>query len=341
MAGEPEDFILDLRFRKCTFFLVRKKKRGGAKEYGRYCGTAFAVAVGLGGSEIDKSDWIGGINYAVTAGHVVKNTPADEELFIRVNKVGLGTHDIKVPIASWKFHKVTDVAVCAVEWPEKIQLDVMTIPVTRLPQGPEGVYGNGVVEGEEITIVGLLDKFAGTESIQPIVRTGRIALMPYEKLRIEVARGVYESVDAYLMEMTSWPGLSGSPIIVYPHRNPSNPRSIDFMLPYLVIGLVHGTLELDKDIHFSGDVKTVKIGSGIALAIPGESIREVLMNNTELCIQRAELLERQREKEKPVATPDSIERPEEPPPFTQQDFEADLRKVSRKVTPSKSDSKTK
>jgi hypothetical protein len=292
MGGEPEDFILDLRFRKTTFFLLRKKKKGGGREPDVYCGTAFAVTVGFEGHEIDKSDWVGGINYAVTAAHVVRNTPQSEELYLRVNKVGLGTHDIKVPVSTWKFHPVTDVAVCAVNWPEDVPLDVMTIPITKFPQGPEGTYANQVVEGEEIITVGLLTPFPGSEHIQPVVRTGKIALMPYEKMRLQIDSKTTEDVDAYLVELMAWPGLSGSPVIVYPNRNPVNRRSFDFFLPYLVLGLIHGTLETDKEVHFSREVKTVKLGSGIAVVIPGESIREVLMNNGDLKIQRLELHEK-------------------------------------------------
>jgi hypothetical protein len=338
MAGEPEDFILDLRFRKCVFFLLRKKKRGGGKEPFYFCGTAFAVSVGLQGHEIGKPDWLGGVDYVVTAAHVVKNTRPDEDLFIRVNRVSKSSLDIKVPVSTWKCHSSTDVAVCAVEWPADELLDVMTIPVTQLPKGPEGVYANEVVEGEEVTICGLLTSFPGSDRIQPIVRTGKIALMPYEKMRIQLDRETTGDADVYLLEMISWPGLSGSPIIVYPNRNPRNARRLDFLSPYLILGLVHGNLEYDKEVKFNRDRATVRLGSGIVVAIPGESIREVLMNHPDLVTQRLEMLEQVETEKKPIATPHSSD---EPAPFTQENFELDLRKVSRKVTPSRSDSKKK
>jgi len=303
MAGEREDFILDLRFRKCVFFLLRKKKRGGGKEPFYFCGTAFSVSVGFEGHEMDKPDWNGGIDYAVTAAHVVKNTQADEELYLRVNTTDGVQKDIHVPTSTWKFHATTDVAVCAVDWPENGKnLDVMAIPITRLPQGPEGIYANQVVEGEEVIVCGLLTSFPGSNRIQPIIRTGKIALMPHEKIRIELDHKNSGDVDAYLLEMISWPGLSGSPVIVYPNRNPANSRRVDFMLPYLLLGLIHGTLEYDKEVKFSRERTIVRLGSGIAVAIPAESIREVLMNNRDLKQQRLELLEQIKSEKKPLTT---------------------------------------
>jgi hypothetical protein len=329
MAGEPEDFILDHRFRKCTGFLLRKPKRGGGKEKPVFCGTAFFASVGFEGQEVGKSDWLGGVDYAVTASHVVKNTSSTDELYLRVNRVFGGGQpvDIKVPTSAWRFHAVTDVAVCAVAWPEE-RLEVMTIPLSAFPQGDEGTYFNGVAENEDVMICGLLTNFPGSERIQPIVRTGTIALMPYEKVMVSIDRNTSRNVDAYLLEMTSWPGLSGSPIIVYPNRNPMNPRMLDFMIPYLLLGLVHGGLEIDKEVKFSRERATVKLGSGIAVGIPAESIREVLMNDPELKLQRMELYEQIKEDKKPLAEPHSNE---EPPSFTRQDFESDLRKASRRV----------
>jgi hypothetical protein len=303
MAGEKEDFILDLRFRQCVFFLVRKKKRGGGKQPVLVCGTAFAAGVGFEGGDMSKPDWVGGIDYAVTAGHVVKNTQPDEELYLRVNTLAGPSIDIPVPVSTWKFHPTTDVAACAVDWPENT-LDVLSIPVTHFPQGPEGVYANQVVEGEEIIVCGLLTSFPGSKRIQPIIRTGKIALMPHEKMTIELDHNKSSDVDAYLLEMISWPGLSGSPVIVYPNRNPMNKRSVDIFLPYLLLGLIHGTLEYDKEVKFSRERTTVRLGSGIAVAIPGESIRELLMNNSEFKIQRLELHEQIKSQKKPLTITD-------------------------------------
>jgi hypothetical protein len=342
-AGE-EDFLLDLRFRKCTFFLIRKSKHAGgrSKVPPVYCGTCFGIGMTLEGKDPTQDDHYGSLNYAVTAAHVIRNTLSSDELFIRVNTVGGHMLDIPAPVASWKFHPVTDVAVCRVEWGEgSHNLDAMVLPISKLPTAKSDVWGN-FIEGEEVLIVGLLTSFPGTERIQPIVRSGRIALMPHEKIPVELERKGndvrIERVDAYLIEMLSWPGLSGSPIIVYPHRNPVNSRAFDYMLPFLVLGLVHGEVESQKDVHFTREKTTIRLGSGVSVAIPGEDIYDVLMNNTELAIERAEFLEQAKNEIHAIATPHSND---EPAVFTEQDFEADLRRATRRVGTSEPDEEKK
>lgn len=250
----------------------------------------------------DAGAQYGAIDYAVTAAHVINNTKDSEEIYIRVNGVGNKTYDVSAPVSKWKFHPVTDVAACAVEWPDGIELDAMTIPVKNLPKSIEDISGK-IVEGEETLAVGLLPEIPGSMRIQPIIRMGNIALMPHEKLNIELSSGRgmdkrFENVSAYLLEMIAWPGFSGSPVIVYPNRNPRNPRVFDHMMQFLVLGLVHGQLESEKEVRFSREKTTIKLGAGISVVILGEDIYEVIMNNSDLRIQRAELLEQAKNKNK-------------------------------------------
>jgi hypothetical protein len=342
MAGE-EDFLLDLRFRQCTFFLVRKKKTAGGKQPGEYCGTCFGIAMGLNGEEDPRSDAnLGEISYIVTAAHVINGTRDGEELHVRVNTAEGKTHDIIAPVSRWKFHTVTDVAVCAIDWPDDVALEVMLIPLKNLPKSMNDV-AEKIVEGEETIAVGLLPEIPGSERIQPIIRTGNIALMPHEKFNVEVGTGRgagkrIENVKAYLLEMIAWPGFSGSPVIVYPNRNPRNPRVFDYMAQFLVLGLVHGLLLSEREVKFSRETMTIKLGAGISVAIPGEDIYEVIVNNGDLRIQRAELLEQARAKagKTAAATPSSVK--QDVNVSTEQDFEADLRKATRRVEPSEPDS---
>jgi len=307
MSGE-EDFLLDLRFRKCTFFLVRKKKTAGGKQPGEYCGTCFGIVMGLNGEEDSQPDAnLGEISYIVTAAHVINNTKGGEELYVRVNTTGGKTYDIFAPVSRWKFHAVTDVAACAVDWPVDVTLEVMLIPLKNLPKSMNDVAVK-IVEGEETISVGLLPEIPGSERIQPVIRTGNIALMPHEKFNVEVSSGRgagkrIENVKAYLLEMIAWPGFSGSPVIVYPNRNPINSRVFDHMIPFLVLGLVHGLLLSEREVKFSRETMVIKLGAGISVAIPGEDIYEVIMNNGDLRIQRAELLEQARAEAERDRTP--------------------------------------
>ena len=283
---------MDHRLRKCTFFLVRKKKKAGGKEPSRLCGTCFAVGMRLDGAS-DEAAQEADLAYAVTARHVVENTPSSEELYIRVNTLdGSPPYDVPAPIASWRVHSTTDVAVCPIDWPEGQTLDAMVLPISKLPKDKSEIVSNYIGEGDEVMIIGLLTHFPGSKRIQPIVRSGRIALMPHEKISVDVNNERKEEVDAYLIEIMSWPGLSGSPVIIYPNRNPRNSRSVDFLLPFLVLGVFHGPVELETDEDFSLGEVIVRVGSGIAIVIPGEAVYDLLMNDPKLKVQRLELLEK-------------------------------------------------
>jgi hypothetical protein len=288
---------MDPRFRQCTFFLLRKKRKGGGKEHSSPCGTCFAVGMELDGTvPEDVRGKHSELAYAVTARHVVENTRESDDLYIRVNtRDGSPPYDIPAPTASWRVHPTTDVAVCPIDWPEGQTLDVMVIPFANLPKDKAAIDANRITEGEEIMIVGLLTLFPGLKRIQPIFRSGRIALMPHEKIPVQVNSQTTEEVDAYLIEAMTWPGLSGSPVIIYPGRIPSNPRSFDHMLPYLVLGVLHGPVEREKNEKVGREDLTVRLGSGIAIAIPGEAVYDLLMNDPTLKVQRLELLEQKRQ----------------------------------------------
>jgi hypothetical protein len=79
------------------------------------------------------------------------------------------------------------------------------------------------------------------------------------------------------------------------------------MLPFPVLGVLHGQAELEKDVKFSRDKTTVRLGSGIAIAIPGEEIYDVLINNRDLRLHRTELLDQRKNGEIPGASPHSNE----------------------------------
>jgi hypothetical protein len=65
--------------------------------------------------------------------------------------------------------------------------------------------------GDEVFAVGLFNQKWGNERNIPIMRTGIIASMPEEPLLGEIDT----PYDAYLAELRSIGGLSGSPVFVY------------------------------------------------------------------------------------------------------------------------------
>jgi hypothetical protein len=81
-----------------------------------------------------------------------------------------------------------------------------------------------------------------------------------------------------------------------------NSRKFDYMMSFVLLGLIHGGLEIDKEVKFDRDTSTIKLGSGIAVAIPGETIHELLMESSDLKIQRMEMLEQMTAEKNPPTT---------------------------------------
>lgn len=248
-----------------------------------------------------KDEKFGQMQYAVTASHVVTNASASEEIFLRVNTHSGTTCDIPLPKKSWIHHPDTDVAVTPIDWPNaNVELDVMSFSLEHLLTKADS-QKHCVSAGDEVILIGLFVKFPGTKRIQPIARFGRISLMPYDPIPIEVGTKELE-VDAYLVEALAWPGMSGCPAIIYPTRAYGD-RGTQMYLPFYILGLLHGLCEFGKEVKFSRDVRTVKVHSGISVVIPSDKIRELLMSD-DMKAQRAELLkQRKAENNKPIATP--------------------------------------
>jgi len=141
-------------------------------------------------------------------------------------------------------------------------------------------------------------------------------------------------VDAYLIETRSIGGLSGSPVFV----NLGFHRLIDGKLaqnknPHrtlYILGLMHGHFALPglKDLFPDDPLGRERLNMGIGIVTPAEKIREVL-NQPFVMQKEKEGLEKLRsEQGGPVM--DSLES-EDALAFTKEDFEAALKKVSKKL----------
>jgi hypothetical protein len=136
----------------------------------------------------------------------------------------------------------------------------------------------GYAAGESVFSVGLFDGFSGKNQIMPVARFGKIALMPHptEKIKAEIGPSNYVPIVAYLIEMVTWEGQSGSPVFFYINegiryepmwtRKEGIPK-LERHEPTL-IGLVQGYY----------DIKQEQINSGIAIVVPAQDIIDTLMH---------------------------------------------------------------
>jgi hypothetical protein len=188
---------------------------------------------------------------------------------------------------------------------------------------------------------------AGKQRNIPIVRTGVIAAMPSQD---EPFTRKGKQYHAYLAEMRSIGGLSGSPVFVYIDKTrlakAKFPEGPDVVI--LCLGLIRGHWDLERDL--SSDIsmpaaddvrlglsKGENLNTGIAVVSLSHYILAIL-NNDEVKDMRkktVELIEAQHEPTEDVSLP------KEQGQLTQESFKNVLQKVSRKITESETkDSKT-
>jgi hypothetical protein len=298
--------------RRCVIFIGDLSDRGVFRPRA----TGFLVAVPL-------DDYPLSVPYLVTAEHViVMLAEAGRDLYCRINHRDGSAAVERLTIPHWWSHpdaerEPTDVAVAPVHlnW-DVVDHDCIPMPAT-LEENP-GPGGRAIGLGDETFAIGLFKNRAGKERNIPIVRLGSIAALPGEPIYSK-----WGDVSAYLVEMRSIAGLSGSPVFVNYHTNADpialraysesdprptmpDPEEIDWFR-YRFLGLIHGHFDIqnlaEDTVMDDADVATGGggINTGIGVVIPGEKVIETLYQ-PELHEERRQLVARFI-KEK-AATPD-------------------------------------
>jgi hypothetical protein len=318
---------------KCVAFLGYRQLDG--KE--RLLGTVFFVAVPLTGREDER------VLYAVTAKHNIDKIIekeaeqlSDGYVIFRMN-LRDGVKRFKNRIDRWHFHPdlSVDVAVCHMQVDGT---DHMAYPLESFVTD-DLIEELGIGVGEDVFLSGLFFRHTETTRNVPILRVGNIAAMKGERVKGAKKFGLME---AYLIEVRSFGGLSGSPVFVHlgivrhfggVRKFSESPEGVFYLL-----GLVHGHWDLlapNMDVAAIDHVDIEYINTGIAIVVPSGKIREVLYL-PELEKERKNMA--QELNDEGAAIMDSFVEDEKP--FAREDFEDALRKVSRpesKIEPRDSD----
>ncbi len=297
--------------------------------YGDLCATGFFVAVP--GERLPVS-----FVYFVTAKHVAKDLQEKDAYFL-VNKLGGGVTTIPAISDHWSLHptdRTADIAVALVG--NKGTTDIRAVKVNTLAT-PSLLQQFDIGIGDEVFAVGLFTPAAGEKRNEPIVRHGNIAMMPQEQIQTELGYA-----DVYLIEARSIGGMSGCPVFVRPSvrmMQDEQPRiqgvqasSYNCML----LGVMHGhwdvkESEMNKAFITHDSKRGVNLGVGIV--VPAQKVIETLFQ-PELHDMRKQLEEDHISRSVPgmdSARPES----ESDKTFTKEDFEAALKKASRKIEPDK------
>jgi hypothetical protein len=242
----------------CVVFLCRETPSGW-----KYGGTGYFVTM----KSVVHDDL--SFLYFVTAKHCLDQ--AGPSLALRLNRKAGGSCILRVE-AEWHFSMGgSDVAVLPLELGPNDLLDdceykyifvesAATLPVIQqFDIGP----------GDELVVTGLFTRHYGQSRNRPIVRMGNIAAMPDEPIKTPAG-----DVRAYIAEMRSIGGLSGSPVFVRlgPNR-PNRPDGVPGQPYYFLLGQIRG--HWDAMGNFGQELNQ-EINMGMALITPVADLLSVL-----------------------------------------------------------------
>ncbi|MEO7028927.1 MAG: hypothetical protein ABI147_05950 [Acidobacteriaceae bacterium] len=250
-------------------------------------GTGFLISIP---SPVDPNRmWV----YLVTAKHVVHtdsndfNSPLFGQLWFRVNKKDGGSSMHKLDITSSGdkqdvfFHSdlSVDIAVLTISLDDIDKLDMKVLPEQMLISADDFKKLN-IGVGTDMFFTGMFTGFLGEKKSYPIVRFGKLAMIPEEKI---TSGG--QAAEGYLMEAFSFGGNSGSPVFFYPSAD--NTPGVMMVGPgrLKIAGVMKGFFEDFEQIRLlenpaaAGGGQPIPVSNGntgIALIVPAKFISEIL-----------------------------------------------------------------
>lgn len=149
----------------------------------------------------------------VTAKHVIDKIKShgSSEVHVRLNTHGGAARIMAAKVEHWHNHPnpQIDVAVCPSVIPLEV-FDIMHVPISdKDVLTPELVSRENVGVGDEVFIAGMFVARLGEAKNIPIIRVGTIAAMQSEPIKT-----TFGYHHAYLVELRSIDGLSGSPVFL-------------------------------------------------------------------------------------------------------------------------------
>jgi hypothetical protein len=246
--------------------------------------------------------------YLVTARHCVEQAKRYGSMYVRINsrvvsgspKVGDYTEaelakqaadaeliEIEAP-AKWHFHDdpVNDVAVLPMTPP--VAKFMFLVASEESFATDEVVTRESIGVGDDLLVVGLFTSHHGRTMNRPIVRAGIIAAMPEEPVEDQYSG---EFFDAYLAEVRSVGGLSGSPVwlVISPGRIAPGQEGREHRLHFYLLGLIRGHWKKDEDwLSDFGDTEMESLNTGIAIVTPIQRALDIIQSK-ELKKQRKDI----------------------------------------------------
>ncbi len=256
----------------------------------RFGGTGFFVI---------HPDIVGSVEWAtlylVTARHCVEQALGKfGNLYARLNLKGGETRTVELR-GPWIKSDQADLAIMPFE--ENLDLFESFIPSPSF-LNDEIIQQHNFGAGDEIFITGLFTKRFGIGKNIPILRTGIVAAMPEEPIQGPRDPKPY---NAYLLEVRSLGGLSGSPVFTIVHRGflANRPaRQFSSMVHHVsLVGIIRGHWDTvsGQDSELYNPVDGSVLNAGIALATPAQELLS-LINSAEATAMRMKDIEEESKK---------------------------------------------
>jgi hypothetical protein len=145
------------------------------------------------------------VTYVMTNTHVVLNGG----IYLRLNTLAGGTRVMELPVDKWT-HAAGAVDACVYAMSPETLADADHDPINwndaAMTEADVSNYAFG--PGDEVIMLGRLAGYDGMKRNHPVARFGNVARMPEEP--VKDAHG--DLVTAFLVEMRSLSGFSGSPV---------------------------------------------------------------------------------------------------------------------------------
>ncbi|MBZ5645282.1 MAG: serine protease [Acidobacteriia bacterium] len=222
--------------------------------------------------------------YLVTAKHVLEDADGTflKEVKVRLNLkdasggkqwdyLSLQVSDLNGNLL-W-FHDTdaaTDVAIAPL-LPDQKKFDFLAIPTVMFADDPL-LKSEKVVEGDSLNFVGLMSQYYGDSKNYPVVRRGTLALMTDEEIDTPTGRQ-----HAFIAELASWPGNSGSPVFL--NLGGFREGAVIAGMNLHLLGILSGSF-LNKVKGTTVDTASIMSGNdlntGISFIIPAGQIKKIL-----------------------------------------------------------------
>ena len=201
IADKDPNMEIPKTLRDCVLFLSYENKAviPAKKEY---CGTAYYICKCMG----DKV----GFHHLVTARHTIEGLrrKGAEEIFVHTIS---GDDDeqkiVKTSLNDWEVS--SDPTVDAARYKQSHLMPHKGEIHTRAFATDELINEGKIALANDVVVTGLFSFVTGIDRIEPIIRVGNIAMLPRDRIPSE-----YGKMEAYIAEVRSISGLSGSPVFV-------------------------------------------------------------------------------------------------------------------------------